>query len=58
VEAIVASLGEKIDALKDVVEGLIPAPGDSITELPGNGQQIDPDDSPAKKPWHKRGLFN
>lgn len=58
VEAIVAGLGEKIDALKEVVEGLIPAPGDPITELPGNGGQIDPDDSPAKKPWHKRGLFN
>lgn len=58
VEAIVAGLGEKIDKLTETVAGLIPAPGDPITELPGNGGQIDPDDSPAKKPWHKRGLFN
>lgn len=53
---VVAALGDKIDGLVEVVEGLIPAPGDPVTELPGDGQQIQ-DETPAKKPWHKRGLF-
>lgn len=57
VEDVLAKLVETVDGLKEVVEGLVPAPGDPITELPGDGQPIQ-DETPAKKPWHKRGLFN
>lgn len=56
VKEILTSLVNSVDSLKDVVEGLIPTPGDPITELPGDGDVI-PDENPVKKPWHKRGLF-
>lgn len=58
VAAVVATLGEKIDSLAEVVKGLIPDPGDSIdTPLPGHGKPVG-DDNPGKPPWHKRGMFN
>lgn len=56
VREVLGKLVDSVDSLKEIVEGLIPTPGEPITELPGDGGVIQ-DETPAKKPWHKRGLF-